>query len=99
MTWMQRGFCRGADPEIFSDDDLQVSTAKAYCQRCPVSADCLAWALKHQEYGVWGGTTRAERRKLMRVGPRRACPVCPNRYILDVGDFQVCASCGLSWKS
>jgi WhiB family redox-sensing transcriptional regulator len=41
--------------------------AKRVCARCPVCAQCLAWAINHDEMsGVWGGTTEMERRALMR---------------------------------
>ena len=39
--------------------------AKALCQVCPVRAECLEWALQHNErYGIWGGLTDVERREL-----------------------------------
>lgn len=38
--------------------------AKDICQRCPVIADCLAWALKVDEHdGIWGGKGVRERRR------------------------------------
>lgn len=41
---------------------LLVAEAKAVCARCPVTAECLAYALVHDErYGVWGGKTSRER--------------------------------------
>jgi WhiB family redox-sensing transcriptional regulator len=41
----------------------EVAAAKAICARCPVAADCLAWALGAGEpAGIWGGTTPEERR-------------------------------------
>lgn len=37
--------------------------AKEICGRCPVAADCLAWALKVDEHdGIWGGVGIRERR-------------------------------------
>ena len=36
--------------------------AKAMCAVCPVSKECLAWALAHVVHGIWGGTTERERR-------------------------------------
>lgn len=30
---------------------------RALCAECPVAADCLAFAMVHGEYGVWGGTS------------------------------------------
>lgn len=31
---------------------------------CPVREQCLAWALKHDEWGIWGGTTKTERERI-----------------------------------
>jgi WhiB family redox-sensing transcriptional regulator len=34
---------------------------------CPVRAECLGYALEHQErYGIWGGLSERERRRLTR---------------------------------
>lgn len=41
--------------------------AVAICADCPARADCLAHAVAHDEVGVWGGTTDADRRKLRRT--------------------------------
>lgn len=37
---------------------------RAICHACPVRQECLDWATTAQEYGVWGGTTEHERRRL-----------------------------------
>jgi WhiB family transcriptional regulator, redox-sensing transcriptional regulator len=70
-VWQADGACRSADPELFFPLALtgtfalsQVRAAKAICARCPVRADCLNFALNHQETdGIWGGTTAPERRR------------------------------------
>ena len=37
------------------------------CRGCPVSAECLEWALETRvRYGIWGGTTERERRRMLR---------------------------------
>lgn len=39
--------------------------AKAACSRCPVRDMCRTWALENgEEFGIWGGTTPAERAAL-----------------------------------
>lgn len=38
--------------------------ALAICRRCPVKGPCLAWALEHDESGVWGATTEDERKAM-----------------------------------
>lgn len=70
--WRDLAACRGEDPELFFPIGtsgpalLQVEQAKAVCQRCLVTEQCLAEALRRQEYGIWGGTTEAERAELIR---------------------------------
>jgi WhiB family redox-sensing transcriptional regulator len=51
---------------------LQIEQAKAVCRRCPVSQQCLAWALESgQDAGVWGGLSEDERRALKRRNARQ----------------------------
>ena len=72
--WRHRAACRDEDPELFFPAGtsgpalLQVEQAKAVCRRCPVTGECLRWALDTgQEYGIWGGATEEERRAWRRV--------------------------------
>lgn len=64
------GACtKGADPRLFVDDDESPSpdggqAAKAICGTCIMQKKCLAYALKNEEWGVWGGTTYTERRAI-----------------------------------
>lgn len=37
------------------------TVAKEVCSWCPVRKACLNYALKHDESGVWGGTSEHER--------------------------------------
>lgn len=38
------------------------------CKNCPVSVECLEYAMAHDErYGIWGGYTERERRRLKRI--------------------------------
>jgi hypothetical protein len=64
--WRLDGACRGQDPELwfpkYSNSD-QARQAKDICNTCSVKTQCLAWAIEQGvEFGVWGGTTYAERR-------------------------------------
>lgn len=50
----------------------QVAAAKQECARCPVRTECLTYALEQgEDHGIWGGTTPAERRALLRRRSRR----------------------------
>lgn len=81
MDWRHKAVCRDEDPELFfpvgnSGPALaQIADAKLVCNRCPVTAECLSWALESgQDAGVWGGMSEDERRASSAAtrGPRRA---------------------------
>ena len=69
MDWRHKAVCRDEDPELFfpvgnSGPALaQIADAKLVCNRCPVTTECLTWALDSgQDAGVWGGMSEDERR-------------------------------------
>jgi WhiB family redox-sensing transcriptional regulator len=68
--------CQGKNVELFfvdpSEPEFRESTAeaKSLCKQCPYVAECLEWAIKNNEMGVWGGTTERERASLKRRGLR-----------------------------
>lgn len=66
--WAAYGSCRGQDPDLFfpgPDDDP--SEGLKICGGCPVREECLYWAFETRiAYGIWGGTTERERRRLLR---------------------------------
>ncbi len=80
VSWMSKGACQGEDPELFFPIAMtgpalqQVSVAKAICQRCAVRVACLSYGLQTSQDGIWGATTREERRAMRRA---RACPPTP----------------------
>jgi hypothetical protein len=89
------------DPELgpVDDEDWDPSPlALAYCLPCPEQVTCLAWALARDVWGTWGRTSRHQRRQLLRIRSRRACPVCREQGVVAVGDDELCLSCGMSWR-
>jgi len=105
--WDVHARCKkGVDPELFfviDDDrasalrDAQEAKAKEVCKKCPVSGNCLDYAIEYDEkYGVWGGATTAERRAAKRGGSRASCPRCQRRLTTRDDHSQTCLSCGLS---
>lgn len=60
--------CRGVDPKVFfPSDGWGVERAQAVCQDCSVRTECLEYALEnHERYGVWGGTSEGERRRIIK---------------------------------
>jgi len=82
MSWRNKAVCQVEDPELFFPIGtsgpalLQVEQAKAVCRRCPVTEQCLGWALETgQDAGVWGGMSEDERRAVRRRGGTRALTV------------------------
>lgn len=67
--------CQRVNPEVMFPEPSGPSSArlaKLLCKACPwrLRAICLAWALEtRQGYGVWGGMTAQERRKLLKRQP------------------------------
>ena len=75
--WQLHAGCRGRDSSLFFHPDdaprssrrRREANAKLVCARCPVRAECAAHALAaHERYGVWGGFTEKERRRLVASG-------------------------------
>ena len=66
QDWQERALCAQTDPEaFFPEKGGSTREAKRICQVCEVKADCLEYALAHDErFGIWGGLSERERRKL-----------------------------------
>ena len=71
QEWRDRAACRDTTPELFFPIGTtggaldQIDAAKRVCGQCPVTHECLEFALgTNQESGVWGGLTEEERRRL-----------------------------------
>ena len=72
--------CANVDPELFFPQEVDMgdskvvskyqnlSAAKAICNSCPLKLQCLEYALKNYEVGVWGGTTEHQRDELRKLG-------------------------------
>lgn len=67
-SWRDGAACRDRpDVDFLSGDTAVMRTAQQVCAGCPVAGECLEWALSRREvWGVWGGVTPTQRRKLRR---------------------------------
>jgi WhiB family redox-sensing transcriptional regulator len=73
--WRPRGLCAElpideAEAMFFPERGKSTKPAKALCSRCPVSRECLEFALNDEaafRFGVWGGTSGGDRRKLRKT--------------------------------
>jgi WhiB family redox-sensing transcriptional regulator len=77
QEWETRAACRGQPSEVFFGSDNETredrsrreALAKRLCRGCPVLGQCQSYAVAAQEpYGIWGGMTPVERRRLLRPG-------------------------------
>ncbi len=68
LDWQDRALCSQTDPEaFFPEKGRSTREAKKVCASCDVKAECLDYALRHDErFGIWGGLSERERRKLTR---------------------------------
>lgn len=65
-------FDEGTIFEAFGDTSSSYDEARTICNTCPVKEACLAHALANKErWGMWGGLTPIERRRIERKDRRR----------------------------
>ena len=74
-TWQHRGACRGPQAAVFFPPPQferkveraeRERRAKEICADCPVTKECLDYALSIKEpHGIWGGLNEAERRLIV----------------------------------
>ena len=63
------GQCRDMEDVLFPESKDQ-RRVRNICMSCPVRMECLAEALDNRvQWGVWGGMTERERRRLLRSRP------------------------------
>lgn len=101
--WWLDALCRGLDPNIWFPDRPQgrdyFAIARSYCDRCSVSAECLADALTHDadndRFGMFGGKSPRERmvlrgdippqKDILEPKPIRPRKIKPQPPVVDTG--------------
>ncbi|MDO4919615.1 WhiB family transcriptional regulator [Kocuria sp.] len=70
LAWQTDALCAQTDPEaFFPEKGGSTRDAKRVCEACPVSGQCLDYAMTNDEkFGIWGGLSERERRRLRRRG-------------------------------
>lgn len=68
LAWQADALCAQTDPEaFFPEKGGSTREAKRICEGCEVRSECLDYALENDErFGIWGGLSERERRKLRR---------------------------------
>ena len=87
LAWQRDAACRGLGMEesreiFFPAPGKSIDAARAICGGCPVSEECLNFALTNGCIGVWAGTTERQRFKLRR-GQRRSAAMEISEGALD----------------
>ncbi len=100
--WRSEANCAGIDPDLFFPERggskelqaQQIRQAKSVCEGCIVRMMCLVDALEHQEsFGIWGGMSEKERRRLQTQLPRVArCARCGGRFTKTESGTKFCGS-------
>jgi WhiB family redox-sensing transcriptional regulator len=73
LEWQTHARCAEVEPEIFFPERGGSSkAARMVCAQCSVRLECLEYALNNKEqFGIWGGTSERERRRLRKERARR----------------------------
>ena len=68
-SWHDQANCLGVDPDLFFPErGASTREAKEVCRGCVVREACLEYALSNGEkFGIWGGMSERERRRLRRA--------------------------------
>jgi len=67
MEWMSKALCKDKNKDLWyppleeKNQQDYYSVAKAVCNQCEVSTDCLEYGA-NEVWGCWGGTTPQERK-------------------------------------
>lgn len=76
LGWQEQGLCAQVDNDaFFVEKGGSTRDAVRICIGCDVREKCLQYALDQDErFGVWGGLTERQRRKLKRALPAATIP-------------------------
>lgn len=69
--------CEQVDPELwFPERGGDTLAARRLCHTCPYEFECLEYALRHDiRFGIWGGTSERERRRMRHAAAKVAAEV------------------------
>jgi WhiB family redox-sensing transcriptional regulator len=81
LEWQDKALCAEVDPEIFyPEKGGSVRDPKRICGLCEVREPCLDYALTHEDagrFGIWGGTSERERRRIKASRLAAPSPLVP----------------------
>jgi WhiB family redox-sensing transcriptional regulator len=87
LAWQDWALCSDVDPELWfparDTPNSNDAAAKRICAACPVRDECLQYALTvplEEDFGIWGGTTEAERQAMQPERHGFRPPRCRNGH-------------------
>lgn len=95
--WFAAAACKGKPTALFFPErGGDHRSPKAVCRTCPVTAECLAYALANTEKsGVWGGKSERERRMIRSeqylAMYDRTCRVCGTEFLTPYKNARYCS--------
>lgn len=108
LSWQDRALCAETDPEaFFPEKGGSTRDAKRVCRACEVRSECLEYALANDErFGIYGGLSPMERRRLKRRTQFQSAPEEELEMIPDLTDAEVArfrsklipGGCGVRWS-
>lgn len=80
MSWFDDAACQGLETELFFPERGEHATyPRSVCAGCPVTSECLAYAVDHGIiYGLWGGLGERARQRYVRRLKR--CGWCNGQF-------------------
>lgn len=91
MEWMDEAACKGSSEFFYADstdkkeNTKKESQAKIICKKCPVSAECLLFAIENDEsFGIWGSFAPKERSILTSLFSKEKIDIDFCRNIVNV---------------
>lgn len=64
MPALANAACRASGFDSLTATDAEIDAAKSHCLRCWDRPECLAWGLKNEDSGLWGGHDAAGLQRL-----------------------------------
>lgn len=64
--WYASAACIGQDLDLFFEPELY-HKAKEICKDCPVKEPCKEYGIENEQFGIWGGLSPEQRRKIRSV--------------------------------
>jgi WhiB family redox-sensing transcriptional regulator len=62
--------CQEISTELFfpelGEDRVLISQLKSMCKRCPHLQECAEWGIRNERFGIWGGLSAVERKRIRR---------------------------------